>query len=72
MSREIANVPNPDKGHRVYITNKANIVLDEYYPTYGSAMRRIFQLEQLYHEPIYQIEYRDVRVFMHPANNVIR
>jgi hypothetical protein len=67
--RTIENVANPDTGHVVYLnlrgTNKAKFE----FPTYGSAMRKVVELEEKYDETVYDIVYRDERVFVHPANN---
>lgn len=67
--RTIENVANPDTGHVVYLNLKGQNVSKFEFPTYGSAMRKVVELEEQYDENVYDIVYRDERVFVHPANN---
>jgi hypothetical protein len=68
--RTVENTANPDTGHVVYLNLKgANIAKFEF-PTYGAATRKVVELEEQYDENVYDIVYRDERVFIHPANNM--
>lgn len=69
--RTIENVANPDTGHVVYLNLKGRNLAKFELPTYGSAMRKIVELEEQYDEKVYDIVYRDERVFIHPSNNAV-
>ena len=70
--RTIENVANPDTGHVVYLNRKGRTMAKFELPTYGSAMRKVVELEEQYDEKLYDIVYRDERVFFHPANNAVK
>lgn len=70
--RTIENVANPDTGHVVYLNLKSTNISKFEFPTYGSAMRKVVELEEQYDENVYDIVYRDERVFIHPANNGVK
>lgn len=69
--RTIENVANPDTGHVVYLNLKGRNLAKFEHPTYGSAMRKVVELEEQYDEKVYDIVYRDERVFIHPSNNAV-
>lgn len=63
MARTIRNVRNDDTGHTVTLRLKGHVIDRTEHPTYGSAMRRVVELEEQYDENKYTIQYRDERTF---------
>lgn len=70
--RTFENVANPDTGHVVYLNLKGRNLAKFEFPTYGAATRKVVELEEQYDETVYDIVYRDERVFVHPANNGVK
>lgn len=63
MARTIRNVRNDDTGHTVTVRLKGRVIERTEHPTYGSATRRIAEMEEKYDETVYDIVYRDERTF---------
>ena len=53
----------PINGHVVEVTQKGRIIEKCEYPTYGKAMWGVVAFEEKYDEKLYDIRYRDIRVF---------